>query len=236
VEEVSINAAYNQERVSTLLYLPRNVRPPYQTVVWFPAGEAFDRGSTLGTNTQHRYFGFLVHAGRAVVLPAVKGSSDRHLGQKELTDVWGDVMVRGSQDIGRVIDYLETRPDFDTTKLAYAGQSLGAGVGPIMTAMEPRFKASVLIAGGLHEHQAPLHADALNFAPRVRVPTLMITGKHDFYFPYETSQKPLLELLGVPRHLKKHKLFESGHFPREIGDLQRETTDWLDRHIGAIRR
>lgn len=145
-------------------------------------------------------------------------------------------MLNGSQDIGRAIDYLETRDDIDMQRLAYMGQSLGAGAGAIMTAMEPRFKASVFVAGGLHGFRPEPLADALNFVPRVKIPTLMVTGKHDFYFPYETSQKPLFDLLGTPEAYKRHKAFDSGHMPREIAELQKEVLDWLDLHLGAVRR
>ena len=33
-------------------------------------------------------------------------------------------------------------------------------------------------------------ADESNFAPRVRVPVLMINGNHDYVFPVESTQRP----------------------------------------------
>ncbi len=35
-EEVSFNAAYNNERILAHLFLPKNASPPYQTVIYFP--------------------------------------------------------------------------------------------------------------------------------------------------------------------------------------------------------
>ena len=35
-ERVSFAAAYDGERVLANILLPKNVRPPYQAVVWFP--------------------------------------------------------------------------------------------------------------------------------------------------------------------------------------------------------
>src|SRR2546428_5138393 len=122
--------------------------------------------------------------------------------------------------------YLETRPEINVGKLAYLGLSMGAGVGPIMTAVEPRFKASILLGGGLYVWRRPPESEALNFLPRVRVPTLMINGRHDFYFPFETSQAPMFRLLGAPAAEKRHRVFESGHVPTERQEDMKEILDW----------
>ena len=43
----------------------------------------------------------------------------------------------------------------------------------------------------------PPPMDLLNFAPRVRVPTLMVNGRSDFGTLLETQQRPLFRLLGA---------------------------------------
>ena len=53
------------------------------------------------------------------------------------------------KDLGPTIDYLETRQDIDSAKLGYYGFSSGATYRPVFTAIEPRIKANVLLAGGL---------------------------------------------------------------------------------------
>jgi len=35
-EKVAYNAAYGNERIPAFVFLPRQVRPPYQTVIYFP--------------------------------------------------------------------------------------------------------------------------------------------------------------------------------------------------------
>jgi dipeptidyl aminopeptidase/acylaminoacyl peptidase len=145
-------------------------------------------------------------------------------------------VVHASKDLGRALDYLETRPDIDAQKLAYYGLSLGANVGAIMTALEPRFKASVLLAGGLYASRRPPESEALNFLPRVKVPTLMINGRHDFYFPPQTSQDLMFRLLGTPPEHKRHRTFESGHIPTEREEVMKEVLDWLDRYLGPVGR
>ena len=62
---------------------------------------------------------------------------------------------------------------------------------------------------------------------------LMLNGKYDFFFPYETSQLPYFELLGTPDELKKLVVHESSHsFP--IAERARESLAWLDRHLGPV--
>jgi dienelactone hydrolase len=177
-----------------------------------------------------------MRSGRAVCVPAVKGTYERHFGQESIQAAWSEIMMNASKDIGRTIDYLEARPnEFDSRKLAYFGQSLGAGVGPIMTAMEPRFKASILVGGGLPPHRPRPEADAFNFVPRVTVPTLMIAGRHDFFFPVEASQKPMFDLLGTAPADKHRREFPSGHYPTEKHEVIAEILAWLDRYLGPVK-
>lgn len=172
-----------------------------------------------------------------MVLPMCKGAFERHVGSLfTLPHVWRDVMIHSSKDLGRAIDYLETRPDIDAQKLAYYGLSMGAGVGPIMTALEPRFKASVLLGGGLYFWRRPPEAEAFNFLPRVTVPTLMINGRHDFFFPMETSQAPMFRLLGTTPADKSHRVFETGHVPGPWHEVMKEILDWLDRYLGPVSK
>ena len=44
--------------------------------------------------------------------------------------------LQWSKDMGRSIDYLETRPDIDTRKLAYFGISFGAAAAVRLVAVE----------------------------------------------------------------------------------------------------
>lgn len=63
--------------------------------------------------------------------------------------------------------------------MAYYGVSLSFS-GPIFAAVDPRIKTCVLLSGGTPRYSVPPHIDPVNFAPRSRVPTLMINGKDDF--------------------------------------------------------
>ncbi len=97
-------------------------------------------------------------------------------------------MIHWSKDLGRSIDYLETRPDIDRNKIGYYGYSWGASMGAIFPALENRLKVSVLDGGGFYLQKARPEVDQINFAPRVTIPALMLNGRYDFLFPLETSQ------------------------------------------------
>ena len=107
-------------------------------------------------------------------------------------------------------------------------------MGPIMMAIEPRFKAGVVVVAGLNFQKALPEVDEVHYLQRVEIPLLMLNGKYDFFFPYETSQLPYFELLKTPAEHKKLVVHEAGHsFPRT--ERARETLEWLDRYLGEVR-
>jgi pimeloyl-ACP methyl ester carboxylesterase len=106
-------------------------------------------------------------------------------------------------------------------------------LGNVYMALEPRFKASVLLSGGFDYLEVAGEVDPFNFAPRVRTPTLMVNGREDFRFPLEVSQEPMFRSLGVAEEDKRHALIEGGHIPPRI-EVIRETLDWLDKYLGPV--
>jgi len=53
--------------------------------------------------------------------------------------------------------------------------------------------------------------DSWNYAPRLKVPVLMMSGKDDSMSPVETSQKPMFKALGTPEKDKTYLQFPGGH-------------------------
>jgi eukaryotic-like serine/threonine-protein kinase len=151
------------------------------------------------------------------------------------TNTYRDTIIDAYKDLGRSIDYLETRSDIDRERLAYYGISWGAELGSVMIAMEKRFKAAVLVAGGFDpDAKEPPEINEVNFAPRVKIPVLMINGRYDFDTPLATCQEPLFHLLGTVPQNKRHLLFDSGHAP-PLTPWFRETLNWMDRYLGPVR-
>jgi hypothetical protein len=236
-ERVSFDAAYGNERESLVLYLPRHAKPPYQTVVVFPPGDAthLKKFSDMYAQLQD----FIIKSGRAFAVPIYKStferSDERIDNTPDSTSSYRDHVLMWGKDLRRAVDYLATRPDIDSTRLAYDGTSWGGRMGGIMLAIEPRFKAAVLNNAGLKMAPSRPEVDPLHFLPHIKTPVLLLGGKYDHLFPVETAQKPFFSLLGTPEDQKKYLLFEGGHFvPRT--ELIAESLAWFDKYLGPTSR
>ncbi len=237
LERVTLDAAYGNERVIAYLFLPKNAHPPYQTVSYFPGSQAILLRSSRDVDQYPGmlYLDFVLQSGRAVVYPVYKGTYERgdsfYADYPASTSLYRDHVIQWSKDLGRSIDYLETRKDIDTQKMAFYGISWGGSMGMILPALEPRLKANILVSGGFYLQRTFPEVDQINFISRVTIPTLMLSGRHDFFMPMESSQIPAFQLLGTPEKDKRRVLYDVGHFiPRR--ELIRETLNWLDRYLG----
>jgi dienelactone hydrolase len=202
-------------------------------VVWFPGSYALDLKRSDGDLPFSYYFDFLPRGGRALVYPVYKGTYERARHSEGMTQR-RDRIREWSQDLSRTVDYLSSRDDFDPQKIAYSGFSMGATTAIPALALEPRFKAAILLTAGLYDSGLPPEAEPLNFVPRVKAPVLLLGGRYDFDFPAESSQKRLFDLLGTPLQHKRHVIFENaGHVPPRIG-VVREVIAWLDRYLGPV--
>jgi dienelactone hydrolase len=205
-------------------------------VVFFPGSGALNSRNSGTFNT--RNIDFILAGGRAVIVPIYKSTYERQDSLKtdysDESNFYRDHVVMWSKDMRRAIDYLATRPDIDTTRIAYMGFSWGGYLGGLMPATEPRIKAAILYVAGLEMERAKPEADPINFLPRITIPVIMLNGKHDYFFPVETSQEPMFRMLGTPPEHKKWVVYEGGHFvPRT--QLIKESLDWLDKYLGPVR-
>jgi predicted esterase len=233
-ETVSIRTAYGNGRMEVHLLIPRDVSPPYQSVIWFPGDDVFMLQSSERLSSAY-LADFIPRGGRVLVHPVYHGMYERFSPPDFSPAALRDRMVHWSRDISRTIDYLETRPDFDASKIAFYGFSAGAIYGPVFTAVEPRISANIYLGGGLVPMSFRPEADPTLFAPRSRTPTLMINGRDDFVMPFEFAQQPLFEMLGAPAGLKRHARLAGGHIPSNRLEIIREVLDWLDRQLGPVR-
>jgi hypothetical protein len=65
----------------------------------------------------------------------------------------------------------------------------------------------------------------------VKIPTLMLNGRYDTIFAFESGVKPMFQLLGTPPEQKELKVYDTDH---TIPDLEfvKETLRWLDKYLG----
>jgi hypothetical protein len=236
-EKVSFDAAYNGERMAAYLFLPKNIHPPYQTVLFFPSARVMflpDNSRELG---DIKFFDYILQSGRAVLYPIYEDTYERRVKYSlpggaqnlELTTDW-------YKDAGRSLDYLATRRDIDSSKLAYLGVSMGSADGVIIaTLLQDRLKTAILLDGGYFLGRPPPGGDQADFAPRMKKPVLMVNGRYDFTFPVEKAQNPLFRMLGTPETDKRHVILETPHdVTEDRGRLTKEVLDWLDRYLGRV--
>ena len=244
-ERVTFDAAYGNERVIAYLFLPKSAAPPYQTVVYFPGSDSENQRSSQDLESYFEFtrrLSFIVKNGRAVLFPIYKGTFERGnaalaalIEGNESSHQYAELLIQQVKDFRRCVDYLETRPDIDSKKLAYYGFSWGGWFGGIIPAVEERLKVSVLLAAGMVLGRARPEVNEINYVTRVKIPTLILNGKYDTIFPVETSAKPMFDLLGTRAQDKQLKLYETDHLPPR-NEFIKETLGWLDRYFGPVQR
>ncbi len=234
-EKVSFTAAYGDERVPAWVYIPRDVEPPFQCVVFWPGGGAREIRSSENLSGPH-YFDYIPRSGRVLVYPIYQGTYERQLenytgGPNQARDL----TIQWAQDVQRTVDYIASRGDIDMSRIAYYGLSLGATYGPIYTAVDSRFTTAIYIAGGLYGLSITRPPEVLpfNFLTRNTTPTLMVNGRYDFELKLETAVEPMIRSLAAPDADKRLVVFDTDHLPK-LNDVVRETLDWLDRYLGPV--
>jgi formylglycine-generating enzyme required for sulfatase activity/predicted Ser/Thr protein kinase len=234
-EKVSFDAAYNGERMAAYLFLPKRVRPPYQTILFFPSARVLFLPPDSSALGDVNYFDYIIQSGRAVVYPIYKETYDRRT-VHALPSGDIDLPIDWYRDAARTLDYLDTRQDIDKNKFAYLGVSMGSADGVIIaTLLQDRLKTSVFLDGGYFLQQALPGIDQADFAPRMKKPVLMVNGRYDYTFPLETSQDPLFRMLGTPAADKSHIVLDTPHdVTQQRATLIREVLGWLDRYLGRV--
>jgi serine/threonine protein kinase/formylglycine-generating enzyme required for sulfatase activity len=238
-EKVSFDTGYRGERMAAYLFLPKNVKPPYQTLLFFPSARVEflpgnDGGRALG---DMQFFDYILQSGRAVMYPIYEDLYERRVkfsmpGASQIIQLTTDWY----KDASRSLDYLATRQDIDNGRLAYLGVSMGSADGLIITTlMQDRLKTAIFLDGGYFLDPPPPGGDQADFAPRMKMPVLMVNGRYDYTFSVEDAQNPMFRMLGTPEADKKHVLLETPHDVTEDRPrLTKEVLEWLDKYLGRV--
>ncbi|HEY7394231.1 MAG TPA: protein kinase [Gemmatimonadaceae bacterium] len=241
-QRVTFTAANGTERMAAYVFLPKNAAPPFEPVIFWPAGgpgyvRTLVRPSGP-TPVLESFVGFLLQSGRAVVLPVFKGAYERDSTRYapadfvfDTTTQFRDFTVQWVNDMRRTIDYLQTRSDLRVDRLGYYGVSWGGELAPMALALETRVKGAVLNTGGYYAVPVRPEVDPGNYAPRVYTPTLLLSGQHDgAILSYEASQRPFFEQIGTPASDKDWKSYTASHIlPQE--EVIKETLAWFDKYL-----
>lgn len=232
-EKVTFRAAYGNERMAAYLFLPKSSQPPYQTVVFMPWASAQVTPSSANLVCLE-WLDFVVNSGRAVMYPVYQGTYERKSPPGRSDIAVRDLAIMRVKDLGRSIDYLETRPDIRKDQVGFYGASMGANFGPFL-ALEGRIKVAVLADGAFPSGPRRPEADPINFAPRVKIPVLMINGRYDFVFPVDKVQRPMFRWFGAPEKDKRHVILDTTHYSLVArNEVVREVLGWLDQYLGPV--
>ena len=102
-ERITFDAAYGNERVIASLFLPKKFAPPYQTIIWFPYGDAIHLSSSNGLTIGR--IDFVLKSGRAVLYPVFKGTlkeeMDGNRDWPDATSFYRDHVIYWVKDLSR---------------------------------------------------------------------------------------------------------------------------------------
>jgi formylglycine-generating enzyme required for sulfatase activity len=225
-----------RDSVLIYLYLPKRAAPPYQVLAYVPSSAAFffrpvwqDAEDVVGPH---------IKGGRAVLSVALKGMVERPQPPEFTMPPSGsvrfrDLMVLHATELRLALDYLATRADIDVGRLAYVGFSFGAGSRLPLAAVDERYRSMVLIGAGIDERVQPTLPEVanFNFAPSIRVPKLVVNGRHDEEHPWITRGLPLWTLLREPKELVL--IDGMGHLPA-VEQRVPPINAFLDRTLGPV--
>jgi dienelactone hydrolase len=136
-------------RVPAYLVVPAG-KGPFAAVLW---GHWYWRNSDFFNRREFLEEAVaLAHAGVVSLLTTGPGARPGHvqdktpLNEQQITD-----LIQAVVDMRRGTDLLLARKDVDASRLAYVGHSYNAEVGGLLSGIDKRFKAFVLMAGGLSD-------------------------------------------------------------------------------------
>ena len=142
---------------------------------------------------------------------------------------WIEMMIQSVIDYRRAVDYLETRPEIDASRIGVHGYSMGGMMAFILTGVEPRVRVTVACVAGKQKTEYEKYALIAphNFTRDVGTrPFLMMMGKKDTLVPEAYSRK-LYSLIEAPS--TKFILYDSGH--RLPDEYISESLGWFQGHL-----
>lgn len=138
-----------------------------------------------------------------------------------------DLFSQAVVDLRRTVDALEALPRLDASRLAYAAFSMGAVIGAVFCAVDPRPRAAAFAVGGAG--LGPPGVDATDYVARIAPrPLLMVNTTGDRTFPRHRVEA-LFEAASEPKELH---WFEGGH-DELPGAALKAMWRFLEPHLGA---
>jgi len=229
------------ESFDIYIALPTSTEPPWPAVVYFPGFEFFisaepdcmtrARDSLVQNSSSINPSKIPLEMGRALVVPVWAGACERFDALPRTRQMRRAAISAWREDLGRTLDYLDSREDVKTGEYGFFGWSYGGSSAVPLLALEDRLKTAILLSGGFPGSELPEIADPINYLGRSTLPVLMLAGRFDGIRPIQTNQRIFFDMLGTPAEDKKLVTFEAGHGPLPRVPLLRAVADWLDLYL-----
>ena len=222
----------SDEKLTGYIVFSNKFKDKYSPVIIFP------NASSIGTNNDSEFpnlgFKHLLDEGYAIIQPMYFNTYNR---EKILKTFWAsesedykDAIIKIGQDYKRTLDYIESRNDFDFSKMSYFGYSWGSTTSNYLLAIDDRIKAAVICVGGLMLQKSKKEVEAHYYVRRIKTPILHIIGKEDGIFGYEENYKPWKKLIGTPKDkLKLIELDNVGH-GLPFDTIIKHHSNWIKAH------
>ncbi len=235
IESFSMEPAYrSEEKLSGfIIYSSKNLKKPNPVIVFPHAGSLRQNNVEIIPSRLIRTFSYLLEEGYAIIYPIYSGLYNRSRNNECDDDVEycrKSSLIRKGKDYKTVIDYLETRNDFNFNNLSYYGSSMGANYSNWMLAIDDRVKSAFLLVGGVNTSPQAKEIDQHNYTRRIKTPIFHIVGKLDPVVSYEKAFLPWKKIIGTPK--KDLRLIEMegvGHYvPRDT--IYAYHKNWIEKY------
>jgi len=194
VERVTLPTGYDDTSFAVQLFVPTGRRSPPGVIFYLPHSGEFVAPVTTSAFDPAAGgvpLDFLLTSGWALAVVAFDGAYERQWSaerRRSMSAAERSLRQRHwREDLGRTIDYLETRDDVDARRLGWFGVSMGADTMVPLLAVEKRIGAAVLYSGGATLSRSPASERPYNYFPRVTQPVLMLNGRWDIDRPPRRS-------------------------------------------------
>ena len=194
-----------------------------KALIYFPGSNALLRDKI----TYPTWMTEMVNSGVDVIFPEYLSTYSRQDGMN--TDIgnttmnYRDHLITWVKEVRYAVDYAIQ----NGYEPHYFGVSWGGQVGVNILAIEDRFKTGILYVGGISLDDVREEIQPEKYAARIKTPTLLLNGRYDFYFPYQSSQLPLFNLMNLDNNNKRHVVVDYAHYvPPHI--VREETLEWIN--------
>jgi dienelactone hydrolase len=210
------------DRVPAFVMLPKGAKAPHPVVLlidgwmggkdrWWEDDTWPRGGLAIKALAAHGFAAFVLDAQFHGERAAKQGYLPvEELVCRECRNLRREMIVESVVDHRRALDYLASRGDMDMDRVGALGHSMGGVMTFALAALEPRLKVAVscVIPARRGETWTSRAFSPYTFAPRIRIPMLMLMGRSDPLYDADDARALLEQLASADKALD---FYDAGH-------------------------